>query len=667
MKTRWYKDAVFYQIYPRSFCDSNGDGIGDIRGIISKLDYLKELGVNAVWLSPVYKSPNDDNGYDISDYRDINPEFGSLDDWKEMISEMHKRGIRLVMDLVVNHTSDEHEWFKQSRSSVDNPYRDYYIWRKGRGKDGKRPPNNWTSRFTGRAWDYDETTGEWYLHLFSKKQPDLNWDNPKVRQEVIDICNYWFELGVDGFRCDVITYISKAEGLPNGKFNPIMCGDEHFVLGPHIHEYLNEVNRNSWSKYDTMIVGEAIGCKYVNAPELIGESRNELDSAITFELMDVDMKMSFFPVRLNLPKFKSVQSGWQALPEDCWPTLYYENHDQPRSITRYGNGFGIYRNHLGKMLAISYFMLRGTPYVYQGQEIGMTNIALKDDEYVDILATKVFSIIRKVFPPLMPIARWAMSKRARDHARTPMQWENKTGAGFTEGKPWMKINNNLGEINVKTESNNPNSILEFYKMLIAFRKGDEIIRDGSYTEYFNSNRKVYCYTRELGDKGYIVICNFKEKNVVLNVDSIPHAKGARLVTSSWKKQDETLGDSILLRPYEGVIYAYGTDVDYTRYFPLPVVEEGGKKKPQKASFEGGARKTRETPAEEVVEESVSVDVPKERLSVEKVTLSPEPAEDAEDAAEEAKEGEGEVVAEAAASDEASSEGGEGDASAPKAE
>ena len=643
MKTRWYKDAVFYQIYPRSFCDSNGDGIGDIRGIISKLDYLKELGVNAVWLSPVYKSPNDDNGYDISDYRDINPEFGTLDDWKEMISEMHKRGIRLVMDLVVNHTSDEHEWFKQSRSSVDNPYRDYYIWRKGRGKDGKRPPNNWTSRFTGKAWEYDETTGEWYLHLFSKKQPDLNWDNPKVRQEVVDICNYWFDLGVDGFRCDVITYISKEEGLPNGKFNPVMCGDEHFVLGPHIHEYLNEVNQKSWSKYDTMIVGEAIGCKYANAPELIGESRNELDSAITFELMDVDMWMSFLPIKFNLKKFKSVQSGWQALPADCWPTLYYENHDQPRSITRYGDGFGFYRNQLGKMLAISYFMLRGTPYVYQGQEIGMTNIRLKPEEYVDIMATRVFGLVKKLCPPLMPVAKWAMSKRARDHARTPMQWENKTGAGFTDGKPWMKINSNLGEINVKTEEYNPNSILNFYKKLIAFRKGNAIIRDGSYTEYFNSNRKVYCYKRELDGKGFIVICNFKEKNVVFNVDSIPNARGAKLVCSTWDKQDEQLGDSILLKPYEGVIYSYGTDEDYAKYFSVALNETVTSGKGTKATFEGGAKtnakkaeETEEIPDTAVIEESVAVAVPQEAVKVESVTVIPDAA-DAADAADSAAE------------------------------
>lgn len=556
MKSRWYKDAVFYQIYPRSFCDSNGDGIGDIRGIISKLDYLKDLGINAVWLSPVYASPNDDNGYDISDYRNIMPEFGTMEDWKEMIDEMHKRGIRLVMDLVVNHTSDEHAWFQESRKSKDNPYRDYYIWRKGRGKVGKKPPNNWTSRFQGSAWEYDETTGEWYLHLFSKKQPDLNWDNPKVRQEVIDICNFWFELGVDGFRCDVITYISKAEGLPNGKFNPFLCGDEHFILGPHIHEYLNQVNRESWSKYDTMIVGEAIGCTVDNAESLVSEDRNELDSAITFELMQVDFKWDFWPVKFNLKKFKAVQSAFQSLPDTCWNTLYYENHDQPRSVSRYGNGNGYHRKELAKMLAVSLHMLKGTPYVYQGQEIGMTNIALEEKEYVDIMATRVFEMVRKIFPPLMPIARWAMAKRARDHARTPMQWNGKQGAGFTTGKPWMKINPNHSDVNVESDLKNPNSVLNFYKQLIAFRLHNDVIIHGTYKEYFHNNKNVYCYERAYRGKRYIVICNFKEKNVPLNVDTIG-AKGAKLVLANYPKAAETMGDAVFLRPYEAVVYEIG--------------------------------------------------------------------------------------------------------------
>ncbi len=556
MKTRWYKDAVFYQIYPRSFCDSNGDGIGDIRGIINKLDYLKDLGVNAVWLSPVYKSPNCDNGYDISDYRDINPEFGTLEDFKEMLQGMHDRGIRLVMDLVVNHSSDEHMWFQESKKSKDNPYRDYYFWRKGRGKDGKKPPNNWTSRFTGKAWTYDETTKEWYLHLFSSKQPDLNWDNEKVRQEVIDICNYWFEIGVDGFRCDVITYISKVVGLPDGKGLPILRGDENFVLGPNIHKYFNEVNEKSWSKYDTMIVGEAIGCTLKDAPLIIAEDRNELDSAITFELVQVDFKSDFLPVKFNLAKFKAVQSGWQNMPSNCWPTLYYENHDQPRSISRYGNSYGIYRKELGKMLAVSYFFLRGTPYVYEGQEIGMTNIYLNLDEYVDVMARQVFSMVKKIFPPLLPLAKWAMSKRARDHARTPMQWESKQGCGFTSGKPWMKINPNYDDINVTNDLKNPNSILNFYKKLIQFRKGNNIIKEGTYKEYSPKNKNVYCFERELGNKKYLVICNFKEKRIPFNVDET-NSKGAKLIISNYPKQDETLGDAILLKPYEAVVYEKG--------------------------------------------------------------------------------------------------------------
>ncbi|MFA5449339.1 MAG: alpha-glucosidase [Clostridia bacterium] len=550
MKTRWYKDAVFYQIYPRSFKDSNGDGIGDIRGIIEKLDYLQELGITAVWLSPVYATPNDDNGYDISDYTSINPEYGTLDDWKEMIDGMHKRGIRLVMDLVVNHSSDEHFWFQESRKSKDNPYRDYYIWRKGKGK---KPPNNWSSRFTGSAWKYDEQTDEWYLHLFGEKQPDLNWDNPKVREEVINISNFWLDLGVDGFRCDVITYISKAEGLPDGKFNPIMCGDEHFVLGPNIHEYLQEVNEKSWGKYDTMIVGEAIGVTHDRVEPLISEKRGELDSAITFELMEVDMKMNFFPVKFNLPNFKKVQSAWQAMPEDCWNTLYYENHDQPRSISRYGNAKGIYAKELAKMLAVSLFMLKGTPYVYQGQEIGMTNIKLSEKEYIDILATRIFSLTKKFFPPAMPLMRWAMSKRARDHARTPMQWTGGKGAGFTDGQAWMKINPNLGEINVEASLKNPNSILNFYKKLIAFRKGNEIIINGTYKEYFPKNRNLFVYERALGEKRYIVICNFKEKSVNLNAIDIK-ARGAKLVLSNYRDSDSEFADGMTLRPYEAVVY-----------------------------------------------------------------------------------------------------------------
>ncbi|MBO4540116.1 MAG: alpha-glucosidase, partial [Clostridia bacterium] len=387
-RTRWYKDAVIYQIYPRSFCDSNGDGIGDIRGIISKLDYLKELGVTCVWLSPCYKSPNDDNGYDISNYRDIMDEFGTLEDWQEMVDGMHARGIKLVMDLVVNHTSDEHEWFKQSRSSKDNPYRDYYFWRKGRGKDGKKPPNNWSSRFSGSAWEYDETTGEFYLHLFSKKQPDLNWDNPKVRQEVADICNYWFEKGVDGFRCDVIIYISKEEGLPDGKFNPMLCGDEHFVIGPHYHEYIHELYEKSWSKYDCMTVGEGQGIKRKDAENMVAEDKEELDCIFTFEHQECDAVLTAVPRPFKLTRLKKILNNWQHLPDNCWNSLFLENHDYSRSLPRFGKVE--YRKQVAKMLAVIMQCQKGTPYVYQGEEIGMSNIeGLDRKDYKDIVSINI--------------------------------------------------------------------------------------------------------------------------------------------------------------------------------------------------------------------------------------------------------------------------------------
>lgn len=553
MKSRWYKDATIYQVYPRSFKDTNNDGIGDIKGIIEKLDYLKDLGIRAVWLSPCYKSPNDDNGYDISDYRDIMEEFGTLTDFKLMLDEMHKRGIKLIMDLVVNHSSDEHLWFQESRKSKDNPYRDYYIWKKGRGRDGKKPPNNWTSRFTGSAWEYDELTKEWYLHLFSKKQPDLNWDNPKVREEIIDICNYWFELGVDGFRCDVITYVSKNAGYPNGRFNLIMRGDEHFTLGNNIHTYLKEINRKSWSKYDTMIVGEAIGTTYENAVSLIDEGVSELDSVITFELMEVDMKMNVLPVKLKLPKFKNVIEKWQSLPDTAWNSLYLENHDQPRSVSRYGNDKGRYLNKLAKMLSIMQGFLKGTMYIYQGQEIGMTNCELKENEYQDIMATQIFSLIRKIFPPLMPFARYIMSRRARDHARTPMQWNNEVNAGFTGGKPWMKINPNYNSINVKSQLEDNDSVLNFYKKIISIRNNNDIIIKGNFKQYYPHDKSIFMYERCLDNNKYIVICNFKEKDISVKVPDELKSDNYTLIVSNY---NDTPDMHIInkLRPYEAVVY-----------------------------------------------------------------------------------------------------------------
>lgn len=550
MKSRWYKDAVVYQIYPRSFCDSNGDGIGDLRGIISKLDYIKELGVNAVWLSPIYKSPNDDNGYDISNYRDIMDEFGTMADFDEMLEGMHARGIKLIMDLVANHTSDEHEWFVQSRSSKDNPYRDYYIWRKGRGKNGKKPPNNWTSRFGGSAWQYDEKTGEWYLHLFSRKQPDLNWENPAVRKEIADICNFWMDKGVDGFRCDVITYISKEKGLPDGKFNPIMCGDEHFVVGPRYHEFIHELNKNSWSKYDSYTVGESAGITFEKAPDCIAEDREELDTIFAFEHMCTDMYMEVIPHKFKLSRFTKVLSKWQTLPEGCWNTLFLENHDQPRSLGRFTGDFGENRYEAATMLAVAMQLLKGTPFVYQGQEIGMVNCKFRDEDYLDVMARQVFSIARKI-PFGKAIARACLAKRARDHARTPMQWNAGENAGFTAGKPWMMLNPSYKTINVENDLKaGDKSVYAFYKRLHAFRRGNEIVGCGDYVQLDPANDKVFGYTRNYGGKTLLVVANFKNKNVRYSLPA-ELAKG-KVLLSNYK--DSRLAPVLELRPYEAAVF-----------------------------------------------------------------------------------------------------------------
>lgn len=552
-KTRWYKDAIVYQIYPRSFCDSNGDGIGDIRGIISKLDYLRDIGVTCVWLSPCYKSPNADNGYDISNYRDIMDEFGTLEDWQEMIDGMHARGIKLVMDLVVNHTSDEHEWFVQSRSSKDNPYRDYYIWKKGKGKDGKKPPNNWTSRFTGSAWEYDETTGEFYLHLFHKKQPDLNWDNPKVRQEVVDICNYWFEKGVDGFRCDVITYISKDNRFLNGKFNPATCGDEHFVIGPNYHEYIHEINQKSWSLYDTMTVGEGQGITVDNAHEVVAEEREELDCVFTFEHQtQVDSFLTTVPKKFSLRKWKEVFSNWQALPDSCWNSLYIENHDYSRALPRYGKL--TYREKVAKMLAISINFLKGTPYIYQGQEIGMTNYAhMGRKEYKDVVSTRIYDTVKKIAPFALPIVVWALNKKARDHARTPMQWSDEKNAGFTTGEPWMVVNPNYVDINVKQALEDKDSIWYFYQKVNKFRLGNEIIKNGTYKQYYPKDKKLWVYERAYNGKKYVVLANYTDKKAKFKLPKELEYNYCKVVMHNYDNDKIVLND-MTLQPYEAIVF-----------------------------------------------------------------------------------------------------------------
>ena len=554
-KTRWYKDAIVYQIYPRSFCDSNGDGIGDIQGVISKLDYIKSIGVTAIWISPYFKSPNDDNGYDISDYRNIMDDFGTLDDFNQLISEMHKRGLKLIMDLVVNHTSDEHEWFEQSKSSKDNPYRDYYIWRRGKGKNGLKPPNNWTSRFGGSAWCYDESSAEWYLHLFTKKQPDLNWDNPKVRKEVADICNYWCDLGVDGFRCDVIDYVSKKEGLPNGKYNPIQRGDECFSVANKYHEYIHELYENSWSKYDIMTVGEGAGITVANAEKMVSEERQELDTIFTFEHQRADAFLSVIPRKFSLKRYKKVMSSWQRLPNGCQNSLFIENHDYPRALPRYVK---LSSREVGaKMLAVSTYFLKGTPYIYQGQEIGMTNLdRYEPEDYRDVASVNMYNTAKAMFSPLSHVVKWALRKRGRDHARTPMQWNSNANAGFTTGTPWITVNSNYKTINVADNEKKIESVLGFYRKVITFVRNNEIIRDGNYFEYNEKSNKLYSYERELGDRLYLVICNWKDKNVNYKTSKKYIGKKVQQVINNYTEDiiTKTLSKRIKLRPYEAVVY-----------------------------------------------------------------------------------------------------------------
>ncbi|MDR3264242.1 MAG: alpha-glucosidase [Clostridiales bacterium] len=555
MREQWFKDAFIYQIYPRSFKDSNGDGIGDIRGIIEKLDYLKDLGITAVWLSPCYKSPNDDNGYDISDYRDIMDEFGTLADWKEMVAGMHERGIKLIMDLVVNHSSDEHKWFVESKKSKDNPYRDYYFWKKGRGKDGKKPPNNWMSRFGGTAWSYDEATGEHYLHLFTKKQPDLNWDNPKVREEVGGIVKYWLDLGVDGFRCDVITYISKVPGLPNGK----LAGDNMFTHGPNIHAYLHELYTEVLSKYDCMTVGEAAGVTVEQAILYTGEEREELSTVFQFEHVDANSFLQIVPRKVDLKRTKKVFSKWQnGLHGKGWNSLYLENHDQPRSVSRYitdnPGTDDFLRKQSAKMLATAIYFQQGTPYVYQGQEIGMTNIVFNSEaDHVDVLSKTVFALVKKYAPFLKGYAMKALAIRSRDNARTPMQWNAGKNAGFSDGEPWYRVNENFAYINTEESKNDPDSVLNFYKKLIAIRKNSEIVRNGSYKELFEESKDLYVYLREDGGKKLLIINNFKNKEIPF---TIPESGERSLILGNYKDVDGEKEMNIILKPYESRVYLF---------------------------------------------------------------------------------------------------------------
>ncbi len=519
MNKTWWKEAVIYQIYPRSFMDSNGDGIGDIKGITSRLDYLKYLGVDVLWLSPIYQSPNDDNGYDISDYQAIMDEFGTMEDFDEMLLEAHKRGLRVVMDLVVNHTSDEHKWFMESRKSKDNEYRDYYIWREG--KDAQTPPNNWGSCFSGSAWQYDEQTAMYYLHLFSKKQPDLNWDNETVRKEVFDMMTWWCDKGIDGFRMDVISMISKTKEMPDGPVTEFY-GDysPYCIHGPNVHRYLKEMNEKVLSKYDIMTVGETPGVTTEEAKKYAGEDSNELNMVFQFEHVDNHGKYGKWDdKKWQLTKLKNIFTRWQTeLYGQAWNSLFWDNHDQPRAVSRFGDDRPEFREVSAKMLATCLHMMQGSPYIYQGEELGMTNYPFqKPEEFRDIESVNAYQewclsgeVSHEEFWP-------CIIARSRDNARTPVQWDASDQAGFTTGTPWIAVNPNYTEINAKAETADPNSVFHYYKKLIALRKENPIMVYGKYEPLMEDSEELFVYTRTLDDQKLLTVCNFTDQEIAFTI------------------------------------------------------------------------------------------------------------------------------------------------------
>lgn len=553
MEKKWWKESVVYQIYPRSFCDSNGDGIGDLNGITGKLDYLKELGIDVIWLSPVYKSPNDDNGYDISDYQAIMDEFGTMEDFDRMLATAHEKGIKIMMDLVVNHTSDEHKWFIESRKSTDNPYRDYYIWRPAK-EDGSLP-NNWGSCFSGPAWEYDKTTDMYFLHLFSKKQPDLNWDNPAVRQDVFDMMNWWLKKGVDGFRMDVISLISKEPGLPDKE--PGINGYATFNVsanGPHVHEYLQEMRQKALNNADTITVGECSGVTLEEAKKYARSDEKELNMVFQFEHMDVDSdeKAGKWTTRkMDLRNLKKILTRWQkGLQDIAWNSLYWENHDQPRSVSRFGNDSDEYREISAKMLATCIHMMQGTPYVYQGEELGMTNCPFNTlDNFRDLESINAFHELTEQGKMTEEDMMAAIGYKGRDNARTPMQWDDSAYAGFSTANPWIMVNPNYTKINAKDQVNREDSVFKYYQKLIKLRHESELIVYGTYDLILDDDKDIYAYIRTLGDKKLIVYCNFSENT--REVELPEEFTNGKVLISNYI--DAKVNHKITLRPYEAIV------------------------------------------------------------------------------------------------------------------
>ena len=552
MEKKWWKESVVYQIYPKSFKDSNGDGIGDIRGIIQKLDYLKELGVNVLWISPMLESPQDDNGYDISDYRRIYKEYGTMEDYEELLLEAHKRDIRILMDLVVNHTSDEHNWFIESRKSKANPYRDYYIWKDP--VNGKEP-NNWGGAFGGSAWEYDPQTQMYYMHLFSKKQPDLNWENEKVRQEVYDMMKFWCDKGIDGFRMDVISMISKDQSFPDGEMNNSLYGDfgPYCVHGPRIHEFLQEMNREVLSKYDIMTVGETSGVTIEEAQKYAGESRNELNMVFQFEHVENGSGDygKWTTEKYDFKEFKRTMLKWQEeLQGKAWNSLFLGNHDQPRSVSRFGNDNPAYRETSAKMLATCLHMMQGTPYVYQGEELGMTNVYFdKLEDYRDIESINFFTELTESGLMTPEYMMKCLMLRSRDNARTPMQWDDSAQAGFTDGAPWIKVNTNYKEINAAQQLEDPNSIFHYYQKLIRLRKEKDIIVYGGFETLYRDDEQIFAYIRSQEQEKLLTVCNFSDKNAEMEIPE--EFKGAECLITNLNRT--VFEGKIVLKPYEAFV------------------------------------------------------------------------------------------------------------------
>ena len=551
MERIWWKEAVGYQIYPRSFKDSNNDGIGDIRGIISKLDYLKELGIDVIWICPMYKSPNDDNGYDISDYQDIMDDFGNMEDFDLMLDEVHKRGMKLIIDLVINHTSDEHPWFIESKLSKDSKKRDWYIWRDG--KDGAEP-NNWESIFKGSAWQYDENTEQYFLHLFSKRQPDLNWDNEEVRQEIYKMINWWLDKGIDGFRVDAISHIKKEPGLIDmdnpHNLNYVSSFDKHMNVDG-IHEYLEELNKNTFSKYDIMTVGEANGVDASESEMWVGEENGKFSMIFQFEHLNLWGEVG--ENKFNVKEYKKVLTKWQnALEGKGWNALFVENHDIPRVVSSWGND-NEYLEESAKAFALMYFMQKGTPFIYQGQEIGMTNVRFDSiEKYNDVKSINIYE--EKINEGVsVNEALKVVASISRDNARTPMQWDSTNYAGFSENTPWIDVNENYKSIYVESQLANENSVLNFYKKLIKIRKENPSLIYGRYDMILEEDEKIYAYTRTLDNDKYVVIVNLSDEEALYKYDDLDLIY-ENLMLANYKVREHGILKELVLKPYEARLY-----------------------------------------------------------------------------------------------------------------